>query len=69
MNKNKFPLESIENWYLSFDLSEAIYKLLSNFREEEKYRINSQIKREVNSLGVNLILDTRVLLNNGLTIR
>lgn len=50
----KFSFEKLEVWQLSRKLTKTIYEISSEFPEEEKYGLTSQIRRAVISVSSNI---------------
>lgn len=50
----KFKYEDLEIWQLAIELIKAVYKLLEEFPEDEKYGLTSQGKRAVASIALNI---------------
>lgn len=50
----KFSFEKLEVWQLSRKLTKKIYEISSEFPEEEKYGLTSQIRRAVISVSSNI---------------
>ena len=50
----KFPFERYEIWSLSINFSINMYRLTTNFPNEEKYGMICQIRRASNSVGANI---------------
>ncbi|WP_372745211.1 four helix bundle protein [Lutibacter sp.] len=52
--KYEFSFEKLEVWKCSVDLSKTIYQLTTNFPENEKYGLVSQLRRSSVSIASNL---------------
>ena len=50
----KFSFEKLEVWQLSRKLTKTIYEISSEFPEEEKFGLTSQIRRAVISVSSNI---------------
>ena len=50
----KFSFEKLDVWQLSRKLTKTVYKKSSEFPEEEKYGLTSQIRRAIISISSNI---------------
>ena len=58
-----FSFKKLEVWKEAIQLSKEVYKVTSNFPNEEKYGLVSQIKRATNSIAANLAEGTSRITN------
>lgn len=54
MKRNRKPHKNLEVWKLSVDFVKDIYTLTTNFPDEEKFGIISQLRRAVVSIPTNI---------------
>ncbi len=54
MQSGKFKFEKLHVWQLSMDFGEKIYDISATFPEIEKYNLQTQINRAVDSIALNL---------------
>ena len=54
VTRYEFSFEKLEVWKCSVDLSKTIYQLTTNFPENEKYGMVSQLRRASVSIASNL---------------
>lgn len=58
-----FSFEKLEVWKEAIDLSKEIYKITSEFPNEEKFGLISQIRRATNAIAANLAEGTSRISN------
>lgn len=58
-----FSFEKLKVWKEAIQLSKDIYKITSNFPDEEKFGLTSQIRRSTNSIAANLAEGTSRITN------
>ncbi len=49
-----FKFEKLRVWQISMEYAETIYKLTLNFPKEETFNLTSQLRRAVDSVGLNI---------------
>lgn len=49
-----YQFEKLEVWQLAMELTKDTYKIVSKFPSDEKYNLNSQLKRAAISIGSNI---------------
>ncbi|MCX6198205.1 MAG: four helix bundle protein [Bacteroidetes bacterium] len=54
MQSGKFKFEKLQVWQLSMDFGEKIYQISTTFPAIEKYNLQTQINRAVDSIALNL---------------
>lgn len=52
--KPKFKFESLRIWQQAMELAETIDTLTKQFPKNEQFNLNSQIKRDADSIALNI---------------
>lgn len=57
-----FKFESLRIWHLSLDLADEVALLAQTFPKHEIYSLSSQIRRAANSVSLNIVEGSTVLI-------